>query len=133
MGRWKFTFQKFVLSRNCGFFILSLYGKGNFVLILSLLFKRMLSLLRSFHCLSPAWLVIKLTLIELTQLQKDFLLFSRLLIAGYGLKLVAQLHILTEFNPFSTNPSQRLNTLKQFVGFCQRIFWVCLTIFLAGA
>ena len=35
--------------------------------------------------------------------------------------------ICVHFNPFSANPSKWSNTLKQFVGFCRRIVWVCLT------
>ena len=31
-------------------------------------------------------------------------------------------------NPLSANPTKWSNTLKQFVGFCRRIVWVCLTI-----
>ena len=31
------------------------------------------------------------------------------------------------FNPLSANPTKWLNTLKQFVDFCWRNVWVCLT------
>ena len=31
-------------------------------------------------------------------------------------------------NPLSTNPTKWSEILKQFVGFCRRIVWVCLTI-----
>ena len=31
-------------------------------------------------------------------------------------------------NPLSANPTKWSNTLKQFVGCCRRIVWVCLTI-----
>ena len=36
--------------------------------------------------------------------------------------------IYTWLNPLSTNPAKWSNTLKQFVGCCLRIVWVCLTI-----
>ena len=36
-------------------------------------------------------------------------------------------------NPLSTNPKKPSNTLKQFVGSCWRIVWVCLTILWGGA
>ena len=32
------------------------------------------------------------------------------------------------FNALSANPTNWSNTLKQFVGICRRIVWVCLTI-----
>ena len=32
------------------------------------------------------------------------------------------------FNPLSANPTKWSNTLKQFVGKCRQIVWVCLTI-----
>ena len=32
------------------------------------------------------------------------------------------------FNPFSTNPTKWPNTLKQLIGCCWQIIWVCLTI-----
>ena len=35
---------------------------------------------------------------------------------------------LVSFNPLSTKFTKWSNTLKQFVGFCRRIVWVCLTI-----
>ena len=31
-------------------------------------------------------------------------------------------------NPYSANSTKWSNTLKQFVGFCQRIVWMCLAI-----
>ena len=31
-------------------------------------------------------------------------------------------------NPVNANPREWSNTLKQFVGYCPRIVWVCLTI-----
>ena len=37
-------------------------------------------------------------------------------------------NIYTWLNPLSANPANWSNTLKQFVGRCQRIIWVCLTI-----
>ena len=36
------------------------------------------------------------------------------------------------FNPLNTNPPKWSNTLKQFIGYCQRIVWVCLTILGVG-
>ena len=33
------------------------------------------------------------------------------------------------FNPSSANPTKWANSLKQFVGSCRRIVWMCLTIF----
>ena len=32
------------------------------------------------------------------------------------------------FNPLGANPTKWSNTLRQFVGCCRRIVWVCLTI-----
>ena len=33
-----------------------------------------------------------------------------------------------KLNPLSANPTKWSSTIKQFVGFCRRIIWVCLTI-----
>ena len=33
------------------------------------------------------------------------------------------------FNPLGVNPTKWLNTVKQFVGCCRQIVWVCMTIF----
>ena len=39
------------------------------------------------------------------------------------------LYILMEWiNLLTANPKKWLNTLKQFVGFCRRIVWMCLSI-----
>ena len=37
-------------------------------------------------------------------------------------------NICTWLNPLSANPTKWSNILKQFVGCCRRIVWVCLTI-----
>ena len=35
---------------------------------------------------------------------------------------------IVSFNPLNANPTKWSNTLKQFIGCCRRIFWVCLNI-----
>ena len=40
----------------------------------------------------------------------------------------SNLPIVSDINPLSANPTKWTNTLKQFVGCCPRIVWVCLTI-----
>ena len=42
------------------------------------------------------------------------------------------LRITVNINSLSANPTKWSNTLKQFVGFCRRIVWVCLTILALG-
>ena len=45
---------------------------------------------------------------------------------GMFLKLILR-------NPLSSSPTKWSNTLKQYVGCCRRIFWLCLTISWVGA
>ena len=43
-------------------------------------------------------------------------------------KLVCGKHFHNGINPLSASSTKWSNRLKQFVGFCRRIVWVCLTI-----
>ena len=50
-------------------------------------------------------------------------------IAGWtGFLGIVSLTSIKSLNPLSANPTKWSVTLKQFVGFCWRIVWVCLTI-----
>ena len=60
----------------------------------------------------------------------QFLLYLAWKLKATNDKRCLQISLLTfvEFDPLSFKPTKWSNTLKQFVGFCWRIVWVCLTI-----
>ena len=53
------------------------------------------------------------------------LLFKDPLHGKYAINLVQEDNRQQD-NPLDTKPTKWSNTLKQFVGFCRRIVWVCL-------